>query len=93
MNPSTEIERRPGEIEIALQSLHSLTVELEMSFANLTDRLNYVLTSEDNVKSANSGNDLSPAHPVPMVNSISEASRRIRGVLDSMHKVHNRIEI
>jgi len=92
MNPSTEVERRPGEIEIALQSLHSLTVELEMSFANLTDRLNYVLTSEDNVKDVNSGNDPSPAH-VPMVNSINEASRRIRGVLDSMHKVHNRIEI
>lgn len=91
MNP--EIEKRPGEIQIALQNLHNMVEELEMTFANLSDRLSPVLTSEDNVKGVSNGSEVNPAHPVPMVNSIDSASHRLRTVLQSMCRVHNRLEI
>lgn len=93
MHPSQEVDRRQGEIEMALQNLSNITEELEMTFAGLSERIAPVLSSEDNVKGANSGNELNPAHPVPMVNSIDAISTRVRRVLNSMRSVQNRVEI
>lgn len=88
--PEGLTERRVGEVEEVMQRIYQILPDLENSALSLEDRLNTALSPSKDINSKNAGN---PAHPVPLVQGLTEIYNRIATVHVALRELHSRIEL